>query len=175
MQDSKLWSRETVSDQALQALTPGELAAYVRHELTEAIKESPLSADRLIAVGVHLARAGRADADAPALAWLAEAPSSLRLDAAASMLCGLWRGPYRQAPVPPMGVETLLRQTEGLTLDLDAEGSLAWALCEAMNSELEPELRARLLAALEGILHRAGPPVDALLRSRIESIIAGRS
>jgi hypothetical protein len=141
----------------LAGVSAADLAGFLDDFLDQQEARRPLDFDRLMSLGVLLARAGHEDMDTHVLQRLLAGPSAKRLDATAAFLSGLWRRAGRSRPVAEPAVDLLLRAHQGLRADDDTEYSVVQALAQVMRSDAPAALKARIAPVLQAAAQRPWP------------------
>jgi|SRR5579862_6648925 len=147
---------------ALQEVPPSDIASFLASTMGQKESEIPLNIDRLISLGVTLAKSGHETVDGPVLQWLGRQPSVRKIDIVAAFLSGLWKAPFRQRPVTGESANAFLEVIRGAKLDDDATLNCVVALTEAMIPEAPSQVRVKVGAALrEMARHRFRNPSTA--------------
>lgn len=137
----------------LAALTGSELKDFLLLELDEYDHDLTSDTERLISVGLTLAKAGHASADEPVIQWLAENPSPRRLNIASLILLGLWKEPSSEY-IAPHRIEKFMHAREGLALQEEEEFDYVMTLCQSMEFGMPSSLKKRIEVVLRETLQR---------------------
>lgn len=159
----------------LHLLTSAEIEQLLMALLEQYDQSSYVDFDRLMSVGLRLARSGHDAADAAAVAWLALQPSARRLDIAAALLCGLWHRGYRSQPVSGAVVNQLIAARPGVVgaVSDDAEYSYIQALCQVLESAADSATKAQVRQEVQRLAQRAFvPALRDTVQARIKQALA---
>ena len=154
---------------ALEHSSVGELLLLLMGEYEDSLE--PVNFDRLMGIGIVLARAGTEDVDVTALHWLLQQPSSRRVDIVSALLNGFWKANLRRIPVPPERVEMLLQGGENTELSNDAEFSFIQVLCQIMQPDASLPIRARIRDKFREVLQRPIADWETVMRSVISDAL----
>jgi hypothetical protein len=158
----------------LHLLTSAEIEPLLIALLEQYDQSSYVDFDRLMSVGLRLARSGHDAADAAAVAWLALQPSARRLDIVAALLCGLWHRGYRSRPVSGAVVDQLIAARPGVgAVGDDAEYSYIQALCQVLESAADSATKAQVRQEVQRVGQRAFvPALRDTVQARIKQALA---
>jgi len=141
-QNDQMFPRLSTDWERLLGLEDGKLDEYLV-ALFEKCETSPgpFKFDRLMGIGIRLARAGRRGTDRTALKWVEKQPTARRLDIAAALLSGLWGDESHSHPVTAECVRAFIRLRGTIVLDDESAYSSLMALSKIADSAAEPDAK----------------------------------
>jgi hypothetical protein len=116
-----------------------------------------MNADRLLSLGVLLAKAGHAAADRRAQGGEVSGNPELKVDVLASFLTGIWNPVFRTSPPSHATVLALVTLRGTLNLGIDAEYSYVQALCQALQRDSPSGLKSLLVPKLTEVARKPHP------------------
>jgi hypothetical protein len=155
--------------EGLRSIQASDIGDFLRSMMSAVEEEStPPNADKLISLGVTLAKAGHESSDRDALEWLNGKPSSRRVGIVAAFLNGLWQIPFRSASVPPESARLFLQALRVTALDDDAMYMSVLALSVLMIPQASKEVKVEVAGALrEMARHKYLSPAAARLSQSV--------
>jgi hypothetical protein len=155
--------------EALRSIQASDIGDFLRSMMSVVEQEStPPDADKLMSLGVTLAKAGHEASDRDALEWLNAKPSARRVDIVAAFLNGLWQIPFRSASVPPESARLFLQALRVTAPDDNSMYMSVLALSELMIPEASQEVKVAVAGALrEMARHKYRTPAPARLSQSV--------
>lgn len=136
----------------------GSIGEFVVHVLNQySTGARAMNVDRLLSLGVLLAKAGHGVADRLAQGDAVSGDPELKVDVLASFLTGMWNPAFRTSPPDHTTVLALVTLRGNLRLGIDAEYSYIQALCQALQRDSPSGLKSLLVPRLTEVARRPYP------------------